>query len=156
MKKQKLNARILELIDKVLAVDPKAIFGGSVALYVLGLLNRQPEDIDLTGTMGQFKKLKKFQTYYDHNNYPEARAGSYDRRPLNISGRLNGNREVTRSEACFFVQAVPVKSYAVEFQGRKLHVQDPLEIIAAKTAWITVGKHKTDLKEIAEHLVARA
>lgn len=46
-KRDSISLEILQVIDKILEHFPEAVFGGSVALIIAGLLQREISDIDV-------------------------------------------------------------------------------------------------------------
>ena len=135
---------------KQLSKIPEVVFGGSISLKALGLLDREPNDIDIM-----------IPLRYDINDTIEAIAEDYtttSETTTDINGvlikrlgfRLNGIK------VCAFF--VAENSFSeVLYDGIKIKVSSVNNTISAKKAYIENGKgdvekHRQDLKIIANKL----
>lgn len=138
--KQQNNA-----IVQILKAAPKAVFCGSYILHLKELLKRTPKDVDVLLTIADFKKLKKYSTYYTvEQGYDKRRLGAVDRRPIKIDGLV----------CCvFIVDKYPsnIVTYDIPKVG-VIRAQKVLDILTAKRNWSHIDKHVKDLKEVESNL----
>lgn len=143
----------LELLTKTLSllVDkcPEAVIGGSIALNVVGLLDRIPNDIDVFFPLGTSLEKNNFfkiegisdltsDTVTDTNGLSIQRTGI----------RVNGLR------CCAFkVPDREMQHSMGEFNGVEIKVQNVNHAIMAKKSYADrSGKHKEDLAKIQDAL----
>jgi hypothetical protein len=129
-----LSNKIIEAIDIILKNTPNAVFGGSIALCAVGLLNRRINDIDLFFSIGESLSLNNFLTYVDE-------IGS------DTVTNVNGD-EIQRTSAkiknikicCFKVSEAETQHSLFSFLGRTIKIQNVNYAIQAKLAYINNSK----------------
>lgn len=149
-KRDFIPLKIFQVIDKILEHFPEAVFGGSVALIIAGLLQREISDIDVffpykenfcrngIFSIGENIGFSFSDTIDSFNGQKVVRMG------IKIDGV-----EV----CCFKVPDEMLVYEKVSFLGRNINIQDVKFAIMAKIAYIDKNpKHKKDLDEIIDHL----
>lgn len=149
--KEILSDEILKAIELIVKQMPYAVFGGSIALVGVGLLNRKVSDIDL----------------FFHTNESLTRNGflfvENDGHILSDTVTDANGVEVQRTGAkiagvktcCFKVANDELQSSKVSFRGVTIHLQNVNYAIQAKLAYSKneySTKHREDLKTIDEQL----
>lgn len=134
-----------------LADNPDIVFGGSLSLKALKLLDREPKDIDIFVPANySISKLRNSFTLEETETASETTTDIDGVEIKRIGLKLNGIKVCV-----FFVED---NSYSnVRYEGIKIKVQSCNSTIQAKKAYIRNGagdidKHKEDLKTIAEKL----
>jgi len=142
-----LPIEILKAIDLIIKNCPNAIFGGSVALNAVGLLNRKISDIDLF--FGEYESLSK-------NNFLSL-ATEKDGQILSDTVTDVNGKEIQRTGAkiagiktcCFKVGIQELQSSSFNFLGRTILIQNVNYAIMAKMSYAKNNdKHKIDLENI--------
>lgn len=154
-----LSDDILLVIDKVLETCPNVVFGGSIALCGVGLLNRKISDIDLFfpdkdslvksgifSLMNTSDELKSEDVYY--NDITDVNGNIIKRIGISV-----GNVHV----CCFIVSSEDLKCSILKFNrnGKEysLNIQNASNAIEAKKSYSSkTNKHKEDLKHIYDVL----
>lgn len=149
-KRDSISLEILQVIDKILEHFPEAVFGGSVALIIAGLLKREISDIDVFFP-------------YNENFFRNGIFSISENIDSAFSDTINtfNGQEIVRMGikvdgvkiCCFKVPDEMLVYEKVSFLGRNINIQDVKFAIMAKIAYIDKNpKHKKDLDEIIDHL----
>ena len=119
------------------------IISGSIALSLLGLINRTVSDIDI------LIKDKNRYSGYINNTYVGDGEESLDNRLgyINFEYKKNFFSKTRDYEVDFFLN-LDAKYIEFDFEGTTLKLQHPLEIISAKMGMTRVHKHYRDLEII--------
>ena len=142
---------ISEKLDFVMDTFPDDVISGSLSLYLLGLITRTPNDIDIV--------------IPDKNRYDKYLIGDYDDELL-IPNRLgvrsfkykkNFFSKVRDYEVDFFEDKNPV-FFALPYNRKLIKIHNPIEVIQFKLdilknsgSYTTVAtKHKDDLTRILQ------
>jgi len=147
--KEILSDEILNAIKLIIKETPLAVFGGSIALNGVGLLNRKIHDIDLFFHTSESLTSNRFlaiendveilsDTVTDINGVEIQRTG------VNIAGVKT---------CCFKVEDDELQFSKISFRGVTIHLQNVNYAIQAKIAYSKKEyntKHKEDLKAINE------
>jgi hypothetical protein len=143
-----LSDEIVSAIDLIIKEIPDAIFGGSIALNAVGLLNRKISDIDVffchteSLTKNGFCQIPSTEilsdTVTDTNGNPIQRTG------LKINGIKTCAFKVDNEELQH-----SLTSFVRNGQTRKICIQNVNYAIQAKMAYSSkTHKHKEDLQTI--------
>ena len=129
--KEILSDEILSAIDKILVHVPEIIFGGSVALSAVGLLNRKIYDIDLFVDKfgGVTRKLGELLTSINvdgSDTVTDVNGVKVERLSFKI-----GNVKV----CVFRVDKEVLQHTTFEFARRKINIQNCNYAVAAKIAY---------------------
>lgn len=147
--KEVLSDEILNAIDLILKKTPNVVFGGSIALNAIGLINRKISDIDLFFHEHDSLVIKGFLLI---ENLEEVLSDTV----TDVNGKLiqrTGARIAGIKTCCFKVSHEELEHTKVEFLGRKINVQNVNHAIIAKMTYADKNnKHKDDLKTIKETL----
>ena len=118
------------------------IISGSIALSLLGLINRVVSDIDI------LIKDKNRYSGYINNTYVGDDEGLDNRLGyINFEYKKNFFSRTRDYEVDFFLN-LDAKFIEFDFEGTTLKLQHPLEIISAKMGMTRVHKHYRDLEII--------
>jgi|GEM_PF-6969070 len=149
--KEILSDEILNAIKLIIKETPLTVFGGSIALNGVGLLNRKIHDIDLFFHVSESLTSNRFlaiendgkilsDTITDINGIEIQRTG------INVAGVKT---------CCFKVGYDELQFSKISFRGVTIHLQNVNYAIQAKIAYSKFEyntKHKEDLKTINEEL----
>ena len=130
--KEILSDEILSAIDKILVHVPEIVFGGSVALSAVGLLNRKINDIDLFVDKfgGVTRKLGELLTSIN------ADLGSDTVTDVNGAKVERLSFKIGNVKICVFRVDKEVLQYTTfEFARRKINIQNCNYAVAAKIAY---------------------
>ena len=119
------------------------IISGSIALSLLGLINRTVSDIDI------LIKDKNRYSGYINNTYVGDGEESLDNRLgyINFEYKKNFFSKTRDYEVDFFLN-LDAKYIEFDFEGTTLKLQHPLGIISAKMGMTQIHKHYRDLEII--------
>ncbi len=151
--KEILSGDIITAMDFIMEKVPNAIFGGSIALNAVGLLNRKVSDIDI---FVQERVKNHLDRLIDESNNRFSGVALFsdtivvdgkhvERLGLNIKGI---------KVCCFKVPEDHMQHSIFEFSGRKIKLQNVNYAILAKKQYSTKGvaKHIDDLSDIEDML----
>ena len=148
-KNVKVSEELFDLVKNIQISNPTAIFGGSIALNALGLLDRPIHDIDVLFPIGfsmsknfNFKDIDAFEsseTITDFDGVPVQRVGM----------------KSSKTKICVFKLPSEQLQYTeVDFFGLKICVQNPEQAIWAKICYSDkTYKHRKDLFEVFKNLL---
>ena len=140
-----LSKEILNAIDLIIEQMPHAVFGGSIALNAVGLLNRQVKDIDLFISEKESFSASGFLNIEQKND-------SFSETVTDTNGRLikrTGGLVAGVKTCCFQVSDEELQHSEIEILGRKIRIQNVNFAIMAKMSYADrSGKHKADLEQI--------
>lgn len=153
--KEILSPELLQVIDVILAKSPRIVFGGSIVLNALGLIERPIKDIDLfihnyEGLSNY--NLLEFTTLLENGEASET--------TTDINGQTISRTGLTINNTNICVFSVPVlNSSEFKFSGRTIRIQNVNEAILAKKAYVentkdgkSYQKHLHDLNSINNSL----
>lgn len=124
------------------------LFGGSIALKALGLMDRDISDIDLVFPWVAKGEIDLF--------FIDPKAEFDGGESLDIEGVHRLPTKINKIKACcFYVPKNMLQSIPVTFEGMQINVQDPYWIIDAKISYSWHPKHEKDLFSIWEKLKDR-
>lgn len=147
--KEVLSDEILNAIDLIIKHTPNAVFGGSIALNAVGLINRKVSDIDLFFHWDEILTKNGFLSFKN------------DGQILSDTGTNINGMEIQKTGAkiagvktcCFKVSDEGMQHSKIEFLGRKICIQNVNYAIMAKMTYAGKNdKHKEDLKQINMNL----
>ena len=146
--KEILSDEILKAIDLIIKHKPNTVFGGSIALNAVGLLNRKISDIDLF--IGRNESLSKYLTIFDENNDNNANITSDTVTDINGTELQRTGAKIGGVKICCFkVNPEMLQHSNVNFLGRTICIQNVNHAIIAKMTFAHKNnKHKEDLKQI--------
>lgn len=146
--KEVLSDKILNAIDLIIKHTPNAVFGGSIALNAVGLINRKVADIDLFFPLNESLNKNGFLSI---ENYGEILSCTV----TNINGmeiQRTGVNIAGVKTCCFKVTDEELQHSKIEFLGRKICIQNVNYAIIAKMTYANKNKkHKEDLKQINDN-----
>jgi hypothetical protein len=149
--KEILSSEIISVIDIIMECLPEAIFGGSIGLNAVGLLNRKINDIDLFLPIetSSYKLLKGYNRDYNENEIFSETVTDIDGTLIKRTGlKINGIKV-----CCFQVKKEMLQHFVTEFLGRKIKIQNVNYAIQAKKLYsLKNDKHKKDLEEIQKDI----
>lgn len=142
-----LSNEILEAMDILIANCPNIVFGGSIALNAVGLLNRKIKDIDV------FFRLNCSLTSNGFIDQCANRGASLMSDTVtNTNGKLiqrTGIKIKNVDVCCFKVEKEELSHSRFSFLGRTISIQNVNYAIQAKIAYKHKNeKHKADLESI--------
>jgi hypothetical protein len=143
-----LTDEIISAIDLIIAQIPDAIFGGSIALNGVGLLNRKISDIDVFFSFNQSLSKNGFtqiptteilsDTVTDTNGLPVQRTGL----------KVNGVKVCAFKVGIEELQCSVIR-FTRDDKTRQINIQNVNYAIQAKIAYTSKNpKHKEDLQTI--------
>jgi hypothetical protein len=119
------------------------VITGSIALSLVGLIDREVSDIDIL-----IKDTNRYSGYLNET-YGDPETGLIDNRlGYIIFGFKRGFFYKKRIYEVDFFKDLEAKYIEFEFEGVKLKIQHPLEIISAKMGMSKNHKHYRDLEII--------
>lgn len=146
--KEILPNDILKAIDLIIEKTPNVVFGGSIALNGVGLINRKISDIDLffrlheSLTENGFLPIENTQILSDT-------VTNVDGKEIQRTGVIVNGVKV----CCFKVSDEELNHSKIRFLGRTIYIQNVNYAIAAKRTYADRNdKHKEDLKVIDNNL----
>lgn len=146
-----LKPELIEIIDKLLTINPNIIFGGSMALNAIGLIKRPIKDIDVF-INDSFKQSGLLEYCIEYSSKNE----SLDCTDINGEPIPRLSAIFNDIHVCIF--RVKEFNYSkFNFLGRTINIQNINEAILAKRAYSlmeykNVEKHKEDIKTIENNL----
>ena len=147
--KEVLSAEILNAIDLIIKHTPNAVFGGSIALNAVGLINRKVSDIDLFFHLNENLTKNGFLSIVNDGQILSDTV-------TNVNGveiQRTGAKIAGVKTCCFKVSDEEMQHSKIEFLGRKICVQNVNYAIMAKMTYADKNnKHKEDLKQINTNL----
>lgn len=144
--KEILSDDVLFAIDRITKAHPEAVFGGSLALNAVGLLNRKIKDIDVFFHRDTLVSPCLFDS--EPSKYPSEQVEEIDETTIAHHGLTIDDIGV----CVFMVDDKLLLSTPIEFLGRKINIQNVNYAIMAKLSYESKGyvKHKDDLEKISE------
>lgn len=144
-----LSSDILNAIDKIIEKCPDAVFGGSIALNAIGLLNRKVSDIDLFFSDTSLSRNGFLDIAVDDNCVLSDTVTNTNGKPIQRTGVKIGG-----VKCCVFkVDTEELQHSITTFLGRKIKIQNVNYAIEAKKAYAYRNdKHKKDIAAIDEFL----
>ena len=143
--KEVLSDEILKAIDLIIKETPNAVFGGSIALNAVGLLNRKVADIDLFFSINESLQKNGFLSVENDGQILSDTV-------TNVNGveiQRTGVKIAGIKTCCFKVSDEELQHSKAEFLGRKICIQNVNFAIQAKRTYADKNdKHKEDLKQI--------
>jgi hypothetical protein len=147
--KEVLSDEILKAIDLIIKQTPSAVFGGSIALNAVGLLNRKVSDIDLFFAINESLLKNGFLSVENDGQILSDTV-------TNVNGveiQRTGAKIAGVKTCCFKVSDEELQHSKVEFFGRKICIQNVNYAIQAKMTYADKNnKHNEDLKQINSNL----
>ena len=147
--KEVLSDEILNAIDLIIKHTPNAVFGGSIALNAVGLINRKVSDIDLFFDINESLTKNGFLSIENDGQILSDTV-------TNVNGveiQRTGAKIAGVKTCCFKVSDEEMQHSKIEFLGRKICVQNVNYAIIAKMTYADKNnKHKEDLKQINMNL----
>ncbi len=148
--KEVLSDQILNAIDLIIKHTPNAVFGGSIALNAVGLINRKVSDIDLFFHLNESLTKNGFLSIENDGQILSDTV-------TNVNGveiQRTGAKIAGVKACCFKVSDEEMQHSKIEFLGRKICVQNVNYAIMAKMTYADKNdKHKEDLKQIINDCV---
>jgi hypothetical protein len=139
------NKKQLKFITKYLKEDD--IIGGSLCLSLYGLLNRPVKHSDIDVLIKDSDRYDDYESFLSYgNNELENRLGLKEFKYKTFFGLVSTNIEVD-----FFINQ-GAHYEELEFRGKKIKLQNPLEIISKKIDMWKNFKHYYDLDNIFSKL----
>lgn len=143
--KEVLSDEILNAIDLIIKHTPNAVFGGSIALNAIGLINRKVSDIDLFFDANESLQKNGFLSIEKDGQFLSDTV-------TNVNGikiQRIGAKIAGVKTCCFRVSSEELQHSKIEFLGRKICIQNVNYAIQAKKSYADKNnKHKEDLKQI--------
>lgn len=144
----KISEDKLKIIDQLIAAFPNIVFGGSIALNALGLIDREVGDIDLFYT-----EKRVYSAWLQNQALDEA---TYEN-DVDMLGYITHRIGVKIGQVKICGFEIPegreTKSISVNVHGRTINVQNPVFAIVAKAIYSDkTKKHAADLEAIQENL----
>lgn len=149
LEKGNVSPEILEAIDIIIKHIPNVVFGGSIALNAINLIDRPVKDIDLffleNDSLGFNKEGK--DTFWSISTNEEFKIES------DTVTDMNGN-PISRTSVkiknvnvcCFKVSQEELQHSKVKFLGREICVQNVNYVLQAKKCYAHKNsKHKEDI-----------
>ncbi len=133
------------VIDKILKATPDVVFGGSLALNAIGLINREIKDLDL------FFPITTFNAgFMDILNHVDTGVGSDTVTDINGIEIERTALKINNVKACCFkVPKEQLEHSIFVVNGRNLRIQNVNHAISAKICYSKHNpKHTTDLENI--------
>jgi len=147
--KEILSDEILKAIDLIISTCPNAIFGGSIALNAVGLLNRKVSDIDLFFPEIESLSKNKFLSIENEGEITSDTVTNTNGKEIQRTGaKIAGVKT-----CCFKVDDEELQYSKFAFLGRTIKIQSVNYAIQAKRAYeFKNEKHKSDLINIQVEL----
>lgn len=146
--KEILSDDILEAIDILIKVTPECVFGGSIALNAVGLLNRKISDIDIFFEIGDSLNKNGFLTIESTEFGSDTVTDTNGKAIQRTSAKIKGVK------CCVFkVDKEELQHSKFSFLGRTINIQNVNYAIQAKIAYSkNTKKHSDDLNFINDIL----
>lgn len=142
--KEILSEEFLEVIDEIIKYHPNVVFGGSIALNAVGLINRKVGDIDLFFKVGENPNKNNFLV--GENNLDVFSDTVTDINGIEI--KRTGMKMKNIKICCFNIPEEELKFSRFKFLGREISIHNINYAIIAKMTYANKNnKHKEDLKE---------
>ena len=150
--KEILSDEILNAIDLITASCPDAVFGGSIALNAIGLINRQISDIDLFFSNRQSLSKHGFLQIIKGEITSDTVTNTNGNEIQRTAAKIEGVKT-----CCFSVdnEELQHSKYIFNRNGKefKIYIQNVNYAIEAKKAYSKRNpKHQNDLKSIESFL----
>lgn len=140
-----LSAEIIKAIDLIIHNCPDVVFGGSIALNAVGLLNRPIADIDLFFPEGQSLARNGFLSVQQMDKIMSDTVMNTNGKEIQRTGAKINNIKV----CVFKVETEELQHSIFKFLGRSIRIQNVNYAIQAKLAYADKNpKHKVDLDNI--------
>jgi hypothetical protein len=147
--KEVLSDEILNAIDLIIKYTPNVVFGGSIALNAVGLINRKVSDIDLFFPFNDSLQKNGFLLIKNDGQILSDTVTNVNGVEIQRTGAIIGGVKT----CCFKVSNEELQHSKIEFLGRKICVQNVNYAIMAKMTYADRNnKHKEDLKQINKTL----
>jgi hypothetical protein len=143
--KEILSEEILQAIDLIIKNCPNAVFGGSIALNAVGLLNRKVSDIDLFFAENESLSKNGFLSIQNSGEILSDTVTNTNGKEIQRTGaKIAGVKT-----CCFKVENQELQNSKVNFLGRTICIQNVNYAIQSKIAYSSRNpKHKEDLSNI--------
>jgi hypothetical protein len=147
--KEILSEEILKAIDVILEYCPNVVFGGSIALNAIGLINRKISDIDLFFPETESLSRNGFLNIHNKTEMTSDTVTNTNGKVIQRTGAKIYNTKV----CCFKVEQEELQCSKFSFLGRTIFIQNVNYAIQAKIAYSSKNpKNEKDLSEINEIL----
>jgi hypothetical protein len=147
--KEVLSDEILNAIDLIIKYTPNVVFGGSIALNAVGLINRKVSDIDLFFPFNDSLQKNGFLLIKNDGQILSDTVTNVNGVEIQRTGAIIGGVKT----CCFKVSNEELQHSKIEFLGRKICVQNVNYAIMAKMTYADRNnKHNEDLKQINKTL----
>lgn len=148
-----LSDELLSVMDKLIIQLPHIVFGGSIALNAVGLLNRKINDIDIFVTNKQTLSNAGFLDFIRKETEINDEVSETTTDVNGILIRRTGFK-INNVKICIFqVDDEQLQHSVHTVYGRKLKIQNINYAIMAKRAYADkTNKHKNDLNQIQKTL----
>ena len=144
-----LSADVLAAIELIVKHIPHAVFGGSIALNAVGLINRPVGDIDLFFRYEESLQKNGFLTLGDDGQILSDTVTDVN----GVQIQRTGAKIAGVKTCCFKVSNEELQHSKVTVFGKTLNIQNVNYAIAAKRTYADKnGKHKVDLEQIDKAL----
>jgi hypothetical protein len=150
--KEILNEKVLEGIDKLLALSKEIVFGGSIALNAVGVIDRSIKDIDL------MTSKHKSLNYYNLMQLvcPTEDVKEISETVTDVNGEMviRVGAKIGDINICIF-KIDKVNFSEFKFSGRTIKIQNINDAILAKRCYAqknvsSAGKHLNDVKQFEQ------
>lgn len=140
-----LSPEILNAIDLILKSCPNVVFGGSIALNAVGLINRKVSDIDLFFQYNDSLTKNGFLSIENDGQITSDTVTNTNGVEIQRTGaKINGVKT-----CCFKVDQEELQHSKAKVFGRTICIQNVNYAIQAKIAYSAKNdKHKSDLIQI--------
>mgnify|MGYP001222914324 CR=1 FL=1 len=149
-----LSSEILEVIDLLIKHCPNVIFGGSIALNAINLIDRPVKDIDLlfeeNNSLGyKDDKLNFWQAFTEAVNTQITEGKIESDTVTNTNGepiQRTGVKIKNINICCFKVKKHELQHSKVKFIGREICIQNVNYVLQAKQSYASKNpKHQEDI-----------
>lgn len=143
--KEILSDEILAAIDLIIERIPHVVFGGSIALNAIGLLNRKISDIDIFFGLGENLWENEFLRLSKNADLHSITVTDINGEKIQRTGAII----LGVKTCCFKVPTEMLQCSKFEFNNRTINIQNVNHAIIAKMTYADKSiKHKEDLKQI--------
>ncbi len=147
-----ISPEIKETIKLILKKMPTAVFGGSIALNAVGLIDRKVGDIDLFMLEGKSLNKRGFSDLASEFSF----SGFHSDFITNVNGydvQRVGLKHGTTQICLFKVRKEELQHSFINFEGMEMRIQNVNYAIYAKATYFdATGKHSIDIQMIENTL----
>lgn len=153
-----LSKEIIGVIDMLTTNNPNTVFGGSIALNAVGLLNRKISDIDIfILENSEFPSIIKELTEFVSDTVTDVNGKEVQR----TGGKINNvkicvfkvsEEELLHSQFTFLGRRINIQNVNYAIQAKISYAGKRVKIIESKNSTNNPSKHEKDVKEIEENL----